>query len=243
MPIYGFAWQTSRIQPKFASEIEGRYNADRWIGGNMRTGVALIVCLLLGTAAAQGQTQNPVTSASAEPAPQARLPDCDDYYPAADAATGTTAIGFYVTSKGDVSNVSVIHSSGNANLDSAALTCVANAHLTWDMENQQAISGGFVANGSAVVRWAQGKHATLFIGCPYPIIPVRLQQQGTVEVSFQILKDGTVSKPIVTRSSGFHDLDNAALSCVATEKYVPVSRAGVPVDFDWHTTLTFRLEN
>jgi TonB family protein len=206
----------------------------------MRIIATTAICLLTGISVAEAQNVS-APSASSENAPERNLSNCDAYYPAGSTGAGTTAIGFEVTSKGDISNINITQSSGSADLDAAAQACVANEHLTWDMENQRAIRGGFVANGDASVNWVRGGHSTLYVGCPWPIMPLRLQQQGTVALSFRIQRYGTVSSPTVTKSSGFADLDNAALSCVANFKYLPILKGSEPVDVDWHTNIDFRL--
>jgi TonB family protein len=212
----------------------------RPVGCDMRIIAAIVICLLTGLSVAEAQNAS-APNFFPENTPQRNFANCDAYYPAGSTQTGTTAVGFEVTSRGDISNANIARSSGSAGLDAAALACAANGHLIWHMENQQAISGGFLANGNASVEWMHNGRSILFVGCPWPIIPLRLQQQGTVTLSFRIQKDGTVSNPAVTQSSGFVDLDNAALSCVSNYKYLPILKNGEPVDSDWHTNIDFRL--
>lgn len=197
----------------------------------MRSIAAFVICLALSLTSAESQQSAP-TSAQ----PVRSFPICTSAETSA--VSGKTALGFDVTSKGEVSDAKVIQSSGDASLDSAALSCLVKAHLAWDMSNQHAIRGGLVANGYAEVNWVQGGTSTLFFACPYPIIPLRLQQQGEVSVSFRILNDGTVTGVTVTKSSGFEDLDNAALSCAAQSRYAPLTGQG---GLDWHATVGFRL--
>jgi TonB family protein len=56
---------------------------------------------------------------------------CDRYYPVAEfsqGVKGTTVLAFTVTSDGSVENIKVATSSGNANLDTAAVTCAGRWH-------------------------------------------------------------------------------------------------------------------
>jgi TonB family protein len=75
----------------------------------------------------------------------------------------------------------------------------------------------------------------------YPEISRRLNQEGTVVVSYTILADGSVSNPSVITSSGFSDLDNAALVAVKTWRYTPASKDGVAVAVPWQTAVQFKL--
>jgi TonB family protein len=212
----------------------------RLAGCNMRIIATTVICLLTGIAVAEAQNASAPT-VFPENTPARNFANCDAYYPAGSSETGTTALGFEVTSRGDISNANIAQSSGSAGLDAAALACVANGRLSWNMQNQRTISGGFLANGNASVEWMHHGRSILFVGCPWPIIPLRARQQGSVTISFRIQEDGTVSNPTVTQSSGFVDLDNAALSCVANYKYLPILKGGEPVDFDWHANIDFRL--
>ncbi|HEX3653984.1 MAG TPA: TonB family protein [Rhizomicrobium sp.] len=194
-----------------------------------------LVCLL-GVSTAQGQDAAVKTT---EAAPERQLQRCDSYYPLGGRAAGITVINFELTSKGGMNNVRVVRPSGNADLDSAAIKCASDFMPAWNMEDQHAISGGVVANDSAAVEWKQDGPSMLSFGCPYPILPLRLNQQGKIVLSLKILKDGTVPQPAVTQSSGFGDLDKAAVSCVRIWRFAPVLQQGNPVEFDWQTTVRF----
>jgi TonB family protein len=209
-------------------------------GRDMRIVAISAICLLFGVSAAEAQDTS-APSASAEIHRQRDWPNCDAYYPPSSTATGTTAVGFSVTSRGDISDIDVVQSSGRSNLDAAALKCVTNARLIWDVRNQRVIKGGLVAQGSASVKWVHDGHSTLFVGCPYPTMAVRLQEQGAITVSFRVLNDGTVANPTVAKSSGFVDLDNAALSCAATYRYISISNGGAPVEPVGQVVLKFGL--
>jgi protein TonB len=73
----------------------------------------------------------------------------------------------------------------------------------------------------------------------YPFFSRVLGQEGTTEVAFQVLADGTVSDVKVSKSSGSDRLDDAAVDCVARWHYRPAIKddqlvdAPVTVKVDW----------
>lgn len=80
----------------------------------------------------------------------------------------------------------------------------------------------------------------------YPSTAVAGGEQGSVGVGALVGSDGKVIKLTIEKSSGFDDLDNAALAAVKGWKFIPASRNGryyetakwatVKVDFrlpDW----------
>lgn len=48
----------------------------------------------------------------------------------------------------------------------------------------------------------------------YPVSALRMQQQGTVRISFRLFNNGDLEEVEVSQSSGYHSLDNAALLAV-----------------------------
>jgi TonB family protein len=55
----------------------------------------------------------------------------------------------------------------------------------------------------------------------YPLLSRILGQEGTTELAFQVMADGTLSDIKVTKSSGSDRLDDAATDCVAKWHYKP----------------------
>ena len=74
----------------------------------------------------------------------------------------------------------------------------------------------------------------------YPLIARIFDQEGTTELAFQVLADGTLSGIKVTKSSGSDRLDDAAVDCVAKWHYRPAIKddqlADMPmtVKVDWN---------
>jgi len=72
-----------------------------------------------------------IAEAPAQGPQSAKAPNCLKSYPAAAMKAGiegTTMLAFTVTEQGTVSDVKVVQSSGNADLDDAAATCAGRWH-------------------------------------------------------------------------------------------------------------------
>jgi len=74
----------------------------------------------------------------------------------------------------------------------------------------------------------------------YPQSAVQAGEQGITIISVHVTADGTVKEPRVARSSGYPDLDNAALSCVNGVKVTPLLSKGVPIEADTDMQVTWR---
>lgn len=73
----------------------------------------------------------------------------------------------------------------------------------------------------------------------YPLAAKRRHEQGSVIISFQVMGDGSIQNLTVLKSSGFSDLDKAALNAVKTihckaEHSQPIVKTQIPVDFVMH---------
>ncbi len=64
----------------------------------------------------------------------------------------------------------------------------------------------------------------------YPETAVAGREQGAVIVAVLVKTDGTVRRLALQKSSGFSDLDNAAMNAVNGWKFVPAMKDGVPVE-------------
>lgn len=78
---------------------------------------------------------------------------------------------------------------------------------------------------------------------PYPSLPRRLEEEGTVLVSFIVNTDGSVSDPTVAHSSGFPGLDDAALDAVKAWRYHPAMVTEKPITVRTETRFVWRLQN
>jgi protein TonB len=63
---------------------------------------------------------------------------------------------------------------------------------------------------------------------PYPRIAAQRHEQGTVVLRVLVGTDGLVQQIEIDRSSGSHDLDNAARDAVRRWSFQPGTRGGVP---------------
>jgi len=77
----------------------------------------------------------------------------------------------------------------------------------------------------------------------YPPTAQVAGEQGTVIVDVFVGTNGKVSRYAIAKSSGFDDLDNAALESVMNWHYVPASRDGDTVG-DWaQVNVVYKLPN
>ena len=60
----------------------------------------------------------------------------------------------------------------------------------------------------------------------YPELSRRLQEEGTVELRFEVLQSGAVQSLTVARSSGYERLDEAALTAARTWHFNPRTGGG-----------------
>ncbi|MTV38030.1 energy transducer TonB [Duganella radicis] len=73
----------------------------------------------------------------------------------------------------------------------------------------------------------------------YPKASLMNEEQGTVSMSFLIKSDGTVADSKVEKSSGFKNLDKAAIKALSACKFKPGTKDGAPaetwtkVDYAW----------
>jgi len=73
----------------------------------------------------------------------------------------------------------------------------------------------------------------------YPKASLMNEEQGTVSMSFLVKADGTVADSKVDKSSGFKNLDKAAIKALSACKFKPGTKDGVPaetwtkVDYAW----------
>jgi TonB family protein len=77
----------------------------------------------------------------------------------------------------------------------------------------------------------------------YPLIARVFDQEGTTELAFQLLADGTVSGVKVTKSSGSDRLDDAAVECVAKWHYRPAIKDDQLVDMPMTVKVDWNLKD
>lgn len=78
---------------------------------------------------------------------------------------------------------------------------------------------------------------------PYPMIAIRLGHEGTVRLAISLNEDGNVAAAQVERSSGYQELDAAAVTWVRSHwRYQPAMRDGQPIRATVPAMVTFRLD-
>ena len=151
---------------------------------------------------------------------------CDQYYPVAEAMAGiggTTTLRFTITDEGQVRDIAVDKSSGNENLDAAAVQCASKWRYIPAVEKDKIIAVPWKAE----VKWSVNPPTVPAFAEPppdclhsYPLKPDDLAGiDGWTELTFTI-SHGEAEDVVVTHSSGNAALDRAAVECIAKRRYV-----------------------
>ncbi|RKP57617.1 energy transducer TonB [Pararobbsia silviterrae] len=91
-----------------------------------------------------------------------------------------------------------------------------------------------------------GKHANLICDIPAPPYPSRarrLGHEGTVELAVNIDASGRITDAQVKKSSGYDDLDDAAVQAMLAGHCDPLMQAGHPVSTSAVQPLSFHLDH
>jgi len=75
----------------------------------------------------------------------------------------------------------------------------------------------------------------------YPSISMRLGEEGTTLIGFEIGTDGLVQGVHVVGSSGSQRLDEAAVRCAASWRYRAATQNGAPVAVSWKANVVWKL--
>ncbi|HEV2561007.1 MAG TPA: energy transducer TonB [Rhizomicrobium sp.] len=76
----------------------------------------------------------------------------------------------------------------------------------------------------------------------YPFLSRVFGQEGTTELAFTVLADGTVSGVKIATSSGYDRLDDAAVDCVSQWHYRPALKDNALVDAPMTVKVVWNLE-
>lgn len=77
----------------------------------------------------------------------------------------------------------------------------------------------------------------------YPASAIPGREQGAVIMNVSVLDDGTVKKVMLAKSSGYADLDSAAVNAVMHWKFRPALENGEPVDGETAVQIAFQPPN
>lgn len=75
----------------------------------------------------------------------------------------------------------------------------------------------------------------------YPPSAIRSGAQGETTLNFIIQADGTTAGGEVVTSSGNAALDDAAITCIKSWRYIPATHNGVPISTRWSAKVIWRL--
>jgi|HubBroStandDraft_2_1064218.scaffolds.fasta_scaffold24690_2 TonB family protein len=78
---------------------------------------------------------------------------------------------------------------------------------------------------------------------PYPPLARRQNEQGMATVLFTVQEDGTVGDAFVEKSSGYTDLDDAAIASVKMWRFKPALKDDKPIAVRMETNMAFRLSD
>jgi TonB family protein len=77
----------------------------------------------------------------------------------------------------------------------------------------------------------------------YPAAAVREHREGRVVVLMAVSAEGKVTRAEIVKSSGWADVDRAALATAKTWKFIPARHNGVAVAHEFTKPWNFRIEN
>jgi TonB family protein len=172
---------------------------------------------------------------------------CDKWYPDAQSKVGTAGVSLlrvHLMPDGTIKDSSVIQSSGNAELDKAAVACLAAVRLDPPEREGKPIE----VDWERAVIWRAHDHSSI-------VLPRRVGKgpscnsriyhtQGTVKtgITFKIGTEGIPENVTVVESSGNADLDRIGAECIVPSWRFPIaSQEGQPVEVDWGDELSWNL--
>ncbi|HTU34289.1 MAG TPA: TonB family protein [Candidatus Acidoferrum sp.] len=189
----------------------------------------------------------PQTPAPPQSAPLHKSANCDLYLPPGfkvPPESTPTLFWFRVDQDGSAHVLSLYSSSGNSDLDHAALACANSAlgngkpltqdgtpiEVTW----VGAISWNYPWHHLILPEPSGKAHLCGLSG--YLKLGVMAKPMGAdAIVSYRVATDGSVKDAMIMRSAGSGYLDRAALDCVSAWRYLPAFHNGVPVEIDRKT--------
>ena len=97
----------------------------------------------------------------------------------------------------------------------------------------------FGATGAAMAAEVPAVFEPAKCKAEYPKASLMNEEQGTVSMSFLVNPDGTVAESKLDKTSGFKNLDKAAIKSISACKFKPGTKDGAPaqtwtkVDYAW----------
>lgn len=171
---------------------------------------------------------------------------CADNYPDIarhEGAEGTTLLGFTVTAQGTLADITVTKSSGDADLDAAAVTCASAWTYKPATNNGAPVDVPWQAN----VIWKL--NLPLIPAAPFQsctkfatVTPEMLSGIGQTRVAFLLMPDGSAKPTGIIASSGNATLDQAAAQCIGARHYDVSQRKLPPEGMPQHEMVDWKQE-
>lgn len=200
----------------------------------------------------------PVHAATTRPQPTGAPHICSQMYPDAARkvnAQGTTQLSFKIEADGSVKDPAVVDSSGNADLDWAAVSCVGG----WRYKPAMVDGTPTEVPWQAKVQWISPSGTVQFLAVvpgpttiaddiaslcahkrPDTIALPAEGQPGITSVTYRVMPTGQITDVGVGRSSGDAALDHVLVQCVIDARHFDVSIFTFPpegitghIDVDW----------
>jgi TonB family protein len=154
-----------------------------------------------------------------------------------------TILSVHQMSDASVNYSAVAQSSGSAELDEAARTCVSATRLRPITQDGEPIE---VTWKRAVVWRAHGLSSIIIpqlpgerVQCVSPQFLIR--ETVVAEVSFQIGTDGIPKNAKIVQSTGNFNLDRTTLECIVPSfRFFAATQQGNPIEIDWRTAVTWK---
>lgn len=148
-----------------------------------------------------------------------------------------------VNPKGVVVSATVAVSSGDESTDQATLAAAKSCSFWPALRNGKAVASSLafthvwkLTPTSVKPQGADSSKSTArlnFAECVKPVYPqasLRNEETGTVGMMFLIGKDGLVKEKKIVRSTGFRELDVAALNAIGMCVFKPATENGEPIE-------------
>lgn len=218
----------------------------------LRSAAFALVMLWNSTAWTQpAPTPTQAESAAVTPPAYYYPSSCDQFLPPGTTHPQTnrvTILSYRLPLTGELEDVSVLRSSGDSNLDQAAVQCAKTIR-------EPPLK---VAGVSTEVSWVTGffwnvppRQSGFYSVSPagtanicgpvYPPVAIRQNQEGTVLIRYHVGTDGNVKDVAIAHSSGFPWLDGAAVTCTEFFHYFPATQNGKPVEIDRVSQIAWKL--
>jgi TonB family protein len=210
----------------------------------MRVHLVIVFSLICGPAIADETVETGVSTAVSTdigPFSIGRAHTCASYYPPTALkvrAQGTDLMEFTVTASGSVKDVKVAKSSGNKELDDAAVTCVS--HWLYKPATKDSTPTEVLWKANVVWNIALPPAVQTALGCLYHRESTSTPQSlGQTAVSFRVSQEGAVSNVRITQSSGSTIWDDIGISCTQARHYnvsiftVPDEGLSAHLEMDW----------